>query len=143
MDIGFTTDIDLSIAKMKNDYYTVGVHEWNPFIKVKIITLFNNYKHCSYMYYIFCSKEDKEPCWIDVEGEDIGWVFNQFDDDDIEGIRGKLLKDMFYIIDRVKNDDLKIIIGQNINKSQVLIMDQDIGNNYIFTFSNKREKYYG
>lgn len=135
MTRGHTKDIDKSICEMKKDYRRVRVCEWNPFIVANVLMLFDKFLKCSYAEYSFCCYGNKRSCWVDIEGQDFGWMFLDFNDDDLEGIREALLKDMVVIVKNSKYENCKILIGENKNRAEILIISED-DSNYILSFNN-------
>lgn len=132
---GYTKDIGKSISDMRNHYKKVASYEWSPFVTLKVLEFFNRFKECSHYEYSFCCNGNEYPCWVDVEGQDFGWMFLDFEHGDVEGIRKALLRDMISIVDDSKYEDCKIIIGENKNRAEILIVNRD-GSNYTFSFNN-------
>lgn len=131
---GYTKDIKLSIKEMRTEYKYVHIYKWSPFLKAMVLMLFDKYKECSYNEYLFCCYGNKNPCWVEIEGQDFGWMFLNFEGD-INGIRRSLLDNMLSMIDSSENEDCRVIIGESKLKSELLIINQD-GSNYLFMFND-------
>lgn len=134
---GRTKDVKFEVKDMRRFYHNAEVYEYTPFIKALVKQLFDQYKTCAYVQESFCCYGLERSCWSDIEGENFGWLFCNYDiDNGYDGIRQKLLSDMNEMMDEDCVKSARIIVSKNKSDAEIrIVTDQE--SNYRFLFGNK------
>ncbi|MBO1087210.1 hypothetical protein [Enterococcus mundtii] len=98
---------------------------YNVFIIPKIEQLLEKYKHIAIVDKSFCCYGNKISCWVDIDGEDFGWIFLTCLNDDKEIDINKCRSKLFEIGLRIAKQESSsiMLISEGKKSGEVMFID--------------------